>query len=257
MPITSRRAILERIRLYGHGRGGDGKSLPDTASITSFQVYYGLNPDGIIGPATERAALLPRCGVLDAIRVGNICKWHPDTTHLRYAFLSYAPGPSPADWQSIARDATSQISSYCNLTFSQVDRTESPHFTIAADTRDGPSGILADAELCCGIERQRPTRLTFDNRESWDLTGRSGRIHAPAVFKHELLHILGSDHRPISEGPALLNPTYTTSVLDYLAWDISQVQLRYGVRSTPPPAPGTITLVIKGEVLSHRLIPRV
>jgi len=102
---------------------------------------------------------------------------------------------------------------------------------------DGPSGVLAEAELPSG---SRQVRMWFDVGDSWTSQFDDGtrRIITKLVGVHEGGHTLGFGHAP-SGSPNILAPIYNSKQRTAGPWDIAQGRSRYGnpVISEPEPTP--------------------
>lgn len=230
--------ILARLKLLGYLSPAAKAARTIAEAVRRFQHFYGLPESGIVDEATEKALLAPRCGMRDAIRVGDRFQWPDRVRQLRWHLESWAPGLTRSDWLTVNAEATAAWARVCGMRFERVDDPHDAHVLVKAAKRDGPRGILADAMLPAGNELRDPLELTFDERETWSASG--GGIDPLAVACHEWGHILGLEHRPIADGPALLNPTYSATIRLPQAWDIAQVHVRYGPATPSSPSPDPV-----------------
>ncbi len=153
---------------------------------------------------------------------------------LRWAFIAGLDG---IDHEGGIRRAFSTVSSFCGLTFRQVDRNERPNILFdvgrgQAAGLDGPGNVLGWAQLPAPNQRSGTLLNRLDMSERWiDLAEGEpvprDRINFPPVIRHEIGHNLGLIHWP----DGLLRAVYDPSVWSYLGVDIGRLQKRYG-----PPA---------------------
>lgn len=198
-------------------------------------------------PAADVAAPLPgeprvTCGVSDAqcAMAANLCRWpRPEIT---YAVGGYLPEFSRELYRSLVREAFDRWQAVCGLVAAETDSVSAANILLGAGRGrrsgfDGPSGVLAWAELPCGNPRQ--VRLQMDLDENWSTALEPGQasILVVNVLCHEIGHAIGLPHIAASRGIALMNPTYSPRVDRPLDLDAADGRARYGAPRPRPPAP--------------------
>lgn len=170
----------------------------------------------------------------------NLCRW--PNPHVTWGITDLVPGLSEEQLREAVVWGFDQWKAVCGVTHEEVQTAAAAKVLIGSRRIDGPSGVLAEAELPCGNVRQ--TRLWFDTGDSW-VTGWSPgarQIVIAAVAWHELGHSLGIGHAP-QNSPNVMAPVYNPAVRTAGAWDVQQATLRYGPpalqppTTTPPPKP--------------------
>jgi hypothetical protein len=104
---------------------------------------------------------------------------------------------------------------------------------------DGPSGVLAEAELPGRGARQ--TRMWFDSGDQWtsEFDDNTRRIVAKLVGCHEGGHSLGISHAPTKDN--IMYASYNSAQRTAGQWEVKQGIARYGtpVVIVPPASPPT------------------
>lgn len=101
---------------------------------------------------------------------------------------------------------------------------------IGAHPFDGPSNTLAHAYFPPPIFNTIAGDMHFDTSEIWACTPGSGVIDIGIVALHEIGHSIGLNHEPIppTGNPAVMNPTYDSTLTGLLLDDINGVTSIYG-----------------------------
>lgn len=234
--------------------------LDDNASIAvrewvrKFQRIHGLKEDGIVGPVTDRFLDMPRfCAVPDRETVPNQrCRWDhtkwdgsrfvggtPSAMNINYFVREAAPNLSLNETQAVAAASFAEIAAHAAVTFTPLANSNGANVLIKFGQIDGPSATLAYTELPCGPDT--PAKLLdflADNAEPWVVSADppNGRIDFQRVLIHEMLHLMGLEHGPTG---CIMAPYYDRSIRTMQAWDIQELQVRYGppVEGTPPVNP--------------------
>ncbi len=202
--------------------------------VASYQRFAGLEPDGVLGPITDRSILAPRCGCSDVLAIrdrSGQCAWKRSDFPVAYWVDSRLPrairesvAPAFALWESVAA-----------VSFRQVRNRTEARWLITPARIDRAGGILADQELPCGQETREAIRMRLDTHETWTLSaGDRGRILALNVIAHEIGHGLGIAHISPAKGRALMNPTYDPRLALPQELDIAEAVERYGTAAKPP-----------------------
>lgn len=229
--------------------------LNEADLIAEFQRINGLNVDGDLGPVTERKILQPRfCGVKDNVSATRArwdhtnwdgAKWKngvPSNMLLKYHVAAAIPTWSMQQTYDAFASALGSLSAVCAVEFVRLDTPSGANLLYKVGPIDGPSSTLAWCELPVGKDTPA-TQLNslIDNGEPWinSADPPNGRLDIVRVLAHESGHGLGLEHGP--EG-CLLAPYYDAHVRVPQAWDITELQLRYGPHvvatpTTPPASP--------------------
>ena len=226
-------------------------------SVTDYQSFQGLTPDGIVGPVTERLLSERRfCSVPDSVRRrGNICKWPQTkiTWNTTGAFRGIAETVDVFAW------ALSQWARVCGIEPQYSSNSRTANLIFNHGRIDGPSGTLAWQELPCGVSMTSSLKGLYDNAEPFVFSANPppGKIDAGAVAAHEAGHGIGLDHFP-QGSPNLLAPIYTPRIRIPQSGDIAEAVRRYGPPATipepepepdpplPEPEPGYLIIKIPG-----------
>jgi hypothetical protein len=183
------------------------------------------------------------CGVPEeklAYAEAAVCQWPRGaggTTQITWSIADPIPGMTFEAQKAAASVAFSALAEVCGIRHEYTDNARTAMIVMTAGRIDGPSGTLAWSELPCGSPKQLGQK--YDTSEQWviafDQVPQRG-IDITRVFAHELGHALGLSHGPSGN---LLAPAYSPRVSRPQAWDIEQLQARYGppVRPVPPPPP--------------------
>lgn len=259
-------------------RDQDQVGLSDHQIVAGFQEANGIRPDGIIGQVTARVVERPRfCAVEDKLRAkGSRARWDhtnwdgkqwrdgkPSNMQLTYCVVGTLPNLSQTQTDAAFAEAFNYWTSVCAVVFVRTQDPARANLLCKVGKIDGASSTLAWCELPEGKDTPN-TQLNslFDSGEPWVVSADppANRIDAVRVICHEMGHGLGLDHGP--EGN-LLAPYYDPHVRTPQAWDIAEVQLRYGPpvpvgSPSAPPANPNVTWTIEmrssdGQVLSGKL----
>lgn len=221
--------------------------------VRRFQGIHGLKTDGFAGPVTQRFLDMPRfCGVRDRETVaGQRCRWdhttwdgsnfsgQPTAMGLNYFVGEPAPGLTQQQTEAVAAAAFAEIAAHGAVRFTPITTPTGANVIIKFGQIDGPSATLAYTELPCGPDT--PAKLLdflADNAEPWvdSADPPNGKIDFRRVLIHEMLHLMGLEHGP--QG-CIMAPYYDRSIRTMQAWDIQELQLRYGPPITAPAPPVT------------------
>ena len=223
-------------------------------AVKTFQRWFGLKADGIVGPMTLRAMETPRCGCPDVIDEANsthkmymrmqsvieanMARWNKKG--LTYAVHSYVGGGlSKKTQEEIFAGAFKAWDDVCGINICRVSSTSKADLVLSTGSGrrhnfDGRGGTLAWAYLPNGRDNQLLMR--FDLAETWVHNPRDRGILLFNVACHEFGHMLGLTHS--KKRGALMAPYYNPSVA-VPQWDddIPRVQARYGKEQAPAPTP--------------------
>jgi len=250
--ITDKLELIRYLIKFGYLAAGhfqDVKKIED--AISQFLAFFGLTDADNLDAVIQRLLTMTRCGCSDRQSMAlGACKWtlgndaNGDPVPVK-VFINDLPGLSRSDWMEVFSEATAAWEAVCNIAFAVANTKEEANIIVVDARIDGPSNVLADMELPCGIQKQRALQFRFD-REAWSVKpGVAMRIPASTVAKHELGHAIGLEHIGVNEGVALLNPMLNPRVNDPTPVDIARVQAIYGpprkapIPPTTPPVPPT------------------
>jgi hypothetical protein len=231
--------IDQWLRKFGYLH--EGGSRDD--AVIAMQKRYGLKPDGEVGPLTDRAMGLFRCGHHDgptrkAITIpgSTDCRWQKSSLGYYLPPNFKLSNLSAKVSQDLIVQSFALWQSYGGLTFYRAaTRTVAD---VVIDTGrgskygfDGVGNVLAWAYMPCDA-KDTQLQMMFDEAEPWSATQGGAGIYAPAVIRHEIGHILGLDHDEL-EG-ALMSPYYSASIFVPTTRDLDRY---YGIYGVPAPAP--------------------
>ena len=160
------------------------------AAIGQFQASTGLEVTGYVDVATEALMEKPRCGCrdVDAARMVEFARWRKN--RLTYHIASRIGNLAASEVDDIFHKAFSAWSKHADITFTRVNSSDANIIISTGKGRgdgfDGPSGVLAWAELPNGNDGQLSTK--FDLSEMWTA------ILLLTVGTHEFGHICGLQH---------------------------------------------------------------
>jgi hypothetical protein len=223
-------------------------------AVKTFQRWFGLKADGVVGPMTLRAMEIPRCGCPDVIDEANnvhkqymqmqavieenMAKWNKKG--LTYAVHSYVGGMSKTAQLKIFAGAWKAWDDVCGLNIQAIGDVDKADLVLSTGSGsrhsfDGRGGTLAWAYLPNGRDRQLLMR--FDLAETWISNPRERGILLFNVACHEFGHMIGLTHS--KKKGALMAPYYNPGVA-VPQWDddIPRAEARYGKDTAPqPPKP--------------------
>lgn len=197
-------------------------------AIEGLQEWAGLEQTGRIDPATLAELDAPRfCALPDLMPLNaTLCKW-PDG-RVPYYVVHPLPGLTLEEtWQAFDW-ALALWAASAGLVPSRAASIDQARIVARVKRLDGPSGVLAQSQLPCGGISQ--AQQDYDSSEGWDK-----QVIARLVIAHEVGHALGLDHAP-GKG-SLMSPYYDASIKALQAWDVAEIQRRYGKQRFPGPAP--------------------
>lgn len=174
------------------------------------------------------------CRVPDQAGTGRLCKW-PDAA-IGWAVHATVPGFTEDEFIETAFAVYRRLSEACGI---KPTMTQERIARIVLDVRaiDGDSGVLAESELPCGAVKQ--CHQWYDVGERWLKLGVQQKgVYLYLVILHETMHALGIPHAPQGVR-AVIASYYDATLLDLTAYDVEQLQLRYGppFKPTPPATP--------------------
>lgn len=236
------------LSFFGYVATGLLQSLADQQlreAITSFQTWFGLTADGVIGPKTLKAMSLGRCGCNDIPDPDN-------NLHLKYmrmqetiensknawkrngltfAIRDHIPGIPPQTQADILERAWKAWDDVCGISITKAASTDTADLIISTGRGneskfDGRGGILAWSYLPDGRDKQ--LIMKFDLDEIWVTEPPQRGILLFNVACHEFGHMLGLSHstRPHS----LMAPSYNPHIaVPQSDDDIEQVRRIYGI----------------------------
>ena len=212
-------------------------------SVSEYQAFHGLLPDGLKGPITQKSLSQPRCCSRPDIEHytqenNQLRKWP-----FNELIVSINNNIAPFD-QSQTNDILIQAlqawADVANLDFTLEITPHRRHITVTNGRIDGPSGTLAWSEL---PNASNHVLQKYDSNEQWVLSSNppSNKIDLLAVMVHELGHALGLSHAPATQAATnIMAPFYNPSIREPLSGDIDRIQNLYGkptIEPNPPQPP--------------------
>jgi matrix metalloproteinase-1 (interstitial collagenase) len=214
------------------------------AAVVTFQEWFGLVADGIVGPKTLRAMKAPRCGCPDikdnandlnrqfmqmqAVATENKSRW---TKHgLTYAVEEFVSGIPKARQLKIFAAAFKSWTDVCGLDIRRIKDPAKADLLLGTGEGhrhqfDGRGGTLAWAYLPNGQDAQ--LRMRFDLAETWVSNPQQRGVLLANVAGHEFGHMLGLEHS--KKSGALMAPFYNPHVaVPQKIDDVSRIVARYG-----------------------------
>jgi hypothetical protein len=210
-------------------------------AVIAMQKQYGLKQDGDVGPITNRAMSLFRCGHTDAkmIRVAGTtdCKWQKSSLGYYYSDNFKFGNLSAKVSRDVITQAFALWQSYGGLTFYKAKTRSVADIVIDAGSGpkygfDGIGNVLAWAYMPCD-PRDVQLQMMFDLAEPWTISPQGSGIYVLAVVMHEIGHLLGLDHDEM-EG-ALMAAYYNAAVWKPTARDLARYRSIYGFSVPEPP----------------------
>ena len=227
-------------------------------AVKTFQRWFGLKADSVVGPKTLRAMEIPRCGCPDvfdesnavhkqymkmqAVIEENVAKWNKKG--LTYAVQSYVGGISKTSQLEIYAGAMKAWSDVCGLEIRAIGDVNRADLVLSTGSGrrhnfDGRGGTLAWAYLPNGRDNQLLMR--FDLAETWITNPNERGVLLFNVACHEFGHMIGLTHS--KKRGALMAPYYNPSVaVPQRDDDIPRIIQKYGKSSkaTLPPSLGVL-----------------
>lgn len=174
------------------------------------------------------------CGTDDtAAAAGAMCKW--PSLNVTWTIVADLPGFARESFKNAAALAWLWWSEVCGIRPSYVDSPQFANVLMGVQTI-GPGNVLADSELPCGVTMNSQLRQRYDTAEAWVVSENPppNRIDLVRVICHELGHVIGIPH--IGTGN-LMAPVYSLAIRKPVSGDIAEAVARYGLPTSPPPAP--------------------
>lgn len=219
---------------------------PLVKAIKAFQTFHGLEPTGVVGPATASNINKRRCGLPDFnITAANSapCKW--PMAAITYHHKLDLPGLTTGQVTEAYDIAFSQWARVCAIEPAHVDNPSRANIYAQsglgrANGLDDRGGTLAWSELPCGVAENIQLDQMFDEAEDWSFN------MAVAVICHELGHALGLPH--LSNGN-LMAPYYDPNVTAPQKGDVAEIVKLYGERAQPYAITQDASLQIGGTII--------
>lgn len=225
-------------------------------AVKRFQDFFGLKPDGDVGPKTMAALEAPRFCRHDMPSGMGVRKW--GKTQLTYSITREANSGSIQD--NVIFDefdnAITEIESHCSLEFDYTREFRSAdiqiHFGSNMGGQSGPGSVLADSHL----PPTDPVIQRYDRAEKWSNRPDSG-IWLYLVALHEMLHAVGLEHVSPRAARAVVNPIYDPSLDKLQSYDIEQLVARYGepdqdMPTEPGSDPNTIVINNPAKIVIYK-----
>lgn len=219
-------------------------------TISDFQRFYGLEPDGDPGPKTQRLLHGRRiCGCPDRVRgpEGALCKWPEMPEVATWHDMDFS-GLAVRAWKS----AISAWNKVCGINLTVAARKELANIYAHARRIDGGGGTLAWSYLPCGATPNTRLEQRYDTGEAWTFA------FLRRVILHEIGHAIGFEHSP---NPRSIMYAFSNGVDDLHIEDVEGAQERYGLPgpSEPPDDPGEPDSPVDGDwdfdggiIVTHR-----
>lgn len=200
-------------------------------SVDEYQRFHGLEATGLLDRTTQRSLDAPRfCGLPDRMDLGNrVCLW--GKRQLTCCWVGGLAGIDDAAIVATVKRAWDAWHAVCGIRVAMVPDAKSADIVVMGKRLDGSGNTLAQAELPCGQHRQRSVEV--DNQEPWVTVIDPPRYRVSLVLTliHEFGHSLGLVHGPPGN---IMQATYDSSIKAPRAWDIAEVQSRYGAAPITP-----------------------
>ncbi len=228
-------------RGYGNDATGGARGLLSVPVnprdlLARYQRYQGLPETGVLTPETEERLAAPRCGHPDVMAITQESAW--GITELAYWQEIRYPNVDPDELAADYALAVQRVTAVCGLTVTAAPSASAAQVVAESGNIDGPWNVLALSELPPPGNERLVLNQRFDVAEI-GLT----RAQRQAMLAHEFCHCLGLGHAPPTSG-ALMTPMLA-SVLGPQAWDIAELQRRYGPPvPTPTPTPSPVPVPV-------------
>ena len=206
------------------------------AAVKSFQTYFHLKKDGLLGPKSLHAMQVPRCAVPDTLAATSR-RWNKTT--LRYYIDGRVGGLTSAIQSQLIREAWASWAEHIDLHFIRTNNVKTANILIGVGRGsrygfDGAGGTLAWAQLPSGNDAI--LRCRFDIDETWIKDPTQRGILFKNVAAHEFGHLLGLGHSDNSG--ALMAPFYNPNISGPQSNDdITRIKSAYEEEAKPEPSP--------------------
>lgn len=203
-------------------------------SVSEYQKFNRLEETGVIDRPTERSLAAPRhCGLPDRMDLGGqVCYW--GSRSLNCAWVGTLPNLETDAVVKAIQQAWAAWMAVCGIKVTTTLDRATANIVVTNKRMDGPSRVLAQAELPCGQDRQRAVEI--DESEPWVtiLDPPRYRVSLVLTLIHEFGHALGLVHGPPG---SIMQAQYDASIKRPQGWDIAEAQQRYNAPIVPPTGP--------------------
>jgi predicted Zn-dependent protease len=256
---------LSYLKYYGYIANEDISLKEVKDAIADFQGMFELNQGEELSVKDISVMNMPRCGVSDRMEMAaSLPRW--GIANLTYFISGRDSDLSQQEWDTNIANSFKAISSFCNLTFTQVQSSSRANIVMGVGRGrtagfDGSGGTLAYAYLPRNSQFNGQSNMYHDSDERWvNGPGKSGIWHYPVTL-HELLHIVGLSHTNTPN--SIMNPTYSPALYKIGKWEEQELLTRYGrpknIPTQPPAEPipqpevpddnlGKTTIIINGNI---------
>lgn len=225
-------ALLNKAGWLPENAGLDDAALK--AVVESYQAWHGLLVDGVVGEKTCESLSAPRfCRHGDAFEPpaslgGAINRW--GKRHLTIEVVGSLGRLRDDEFRDGVIVGARRWSDVADLTFDLAP--SNGDLILDTGSIDGPGRTLAYFQLPSSDGFLGRLEGRADDDERWNEV-----IPLADVIAHEVGHALGLGHTNVPR--QLMNPILSSIRTPQAAWDIPQVQARYGAPKTPQPVPPT------------------
>ncbi|XP_010255269.2 PREDICTED: metalloendoproteinase 1-like [Nelumbo nucifera] len=258
--LNEAKRYLHRFGYLDHHNDDDDFDHHLESAIKTYQLYYNLNETGSLDFETVKQMMLPRCGFPDIIngetwmrsgkeknrRLGgrktavgfsshyaffnNSLKWPPSKMHLKYALDTNVPFDDVV-MNPLCYVAFDKWAAISDFTFERTYDLSSADILISffkgdhgdGHLFDGPGGVLAHSFAPTG------GRLHYDLEENWVAGIRAGSFDLESVAVHEIGHLLGLWHTPVTEAVMFAYLKDGTQKVNLHQDDIDGLRALYGI----------------------------